>query len=111
MMKTRVAIVCLLAILAAGIVSAKSYSFTLYTPATVGNHELTTEQRWSVQVNGAEAVITSENGKESFSVPVKAEQGATKYSSTSVETTNSGGKAIIRAIRLGKSTTRLVFAQ
>lgn len=111
MMKTRAAIVCLLAILTVGVASAKSYNFTLATSATAGTHELTAGQRYSVQVDGAEALFTNANGKESFRVPVKIEQSATKYSTTSVETSKAGDKEVVQAIRLGKSTTRLVFAQ
>jgi hypothetical protein len=110
MMKSVVA-ACVLAALAVGVASAKSYDFSLSAPATAGSHELKAGQVYSVQVKGSEAVITGDKDRQSFSVPVKAEQSATKYDSTIVETTSSGSTVVVRAIGLGGSTTRLVLAQ
>lgn len=110
-MRTSMIVLCVLAALTVGIASAKSYDFILSGPATAGSHQLTADQRYSVQVKGAEAVITGAVDRKSISVPVKAEEGTKKYDTTTVEIANAGGAAVIRAIRLGGSKTRLVFAE
>jgi len=100
-------IVCALALSIIGIASAKSYAFTLGTPATAGATELKAGD-YNVSVNGTQAVIKGENGK-SVTVNVSIEHAAKKFEDTTVESGTKDGKAVIQAIDLGGSDMRLVL--
>jgi hypothetical protein len=98
-------LVCVLAVSSVGIASAKSYYFTLTTPAKVGATQLKPGE-YEVSVKGAQAVFIKDGGK-SVSVPVKIEQSDKKFDTTSVDASND----IIREIDLGGSSTKLTFPQ
>ena len=49
------------------------------------------------------------NGKETLEVPVKVENNGKKFETTMVRYTESEGKSSIQEIRLGGTTTKLVF--
>ncbi len=103
----------MLVVLTLGIASAKSYKFVLPAASTVAGQELKADQRYSVQVNGAEAVIKGENYGKAINVPVNSVEGATKYEQTSVEKTNganTSGPLVLKAIKLGGTKTKLVLA-
>jgi hypothetical protein len=94
-----------------GIASAKSYDITLVAPAMAGANELKPGE-YKLKVEGSQAVFTdAQNAKQSFSVPVKVENGGQKFGDTAVETSNQNGMDNIRAIDLGGSSTRLTLGQ
>jgi hypothetical protein len=114
MMRTPLAIASILAALSLGIASAKSYNFILSAPSMAGSHELKADQRYSLEVKGSEAVIRGERDRQAVNVPVKAEEGATKYDATTVDSMDGASPAapkIITALKLGGTKTKLVFAQ
>ena len=103
-------IVSALALSAAGIASAKSYSVNFNSPAKVGATDIKPGE-YQVKVEGAEAVFTDAQNGKSFRVPVKIEQSNRKFDDTSVDTTSANGVDTIHEIDLGGSTTRLEFGQ
>jgi hypothetical protein len=114
MMRTPLAIASILAALSLGVASAKSHNFLLSAPSMAGGHELKAGQRYSLEVNGSEAVITGQRDRQAVNVPVKAEEGATKYEATIVDSMDGASPAapkIIKAIKLGGTKTKLVFAE
>ena len=94
---------------AIGIANAKSYYFTLTTPAMAGATELKAGE-YEVKVSGTDAIFTNEGGK-SFKVPVTVGQSDKKFDGTSVDATNKDGMDSIREIDLGGSNTKLQFTK
>ena len=95
-------------VLLAGLVfaSSASYTVTLFQPSVVGGTELKPgDYKMTVEDN---KVIISK-GKAKVEASVKTETADAKYSSTSVRYTSTDGKYKIQEIRLGGTTTRLVF--
>ncbi|HKE22066.1 MAG TPA: hypothetical protein VKB88_06725 [Bryobacteraceae bacterium] len=84
----------------------KSYSFTLYEPATFGGTELKPGS-YKVDVTDQKAVI--HNGRETSEVPVKVEQNPSRYAQTTVRMTNENGKYRVDEIHIGGSKTKLVL--
>ena len=87
--------------------AASSYKVTLFQPTLVGGKELKPGV-YKVEVKDATAVISQ--GKESVEAPVKAETADSKFSNTTVRYRNGDGKYRIEEIRIGGTSTRLVFA-
>lgn len=86
--------------------AASSYRVTLFQPAEIAGKELKPGV-YKVELKDSTAVISM--GKQSVEAPVKTETADTKYSSTTVRFRNGDGKYRIEEIRLGGTTTRLVF--
>ncbi len=86
--------------------SAASYSVTLFQPSVVAGKELKPGD-YRLILEDSKAVI--QRGKERVEASVKVEQGDSKFSSTSVRYAEENGKLRIQEIRLGGTTTRLVF--
>lgn len=86
--------------------SAASYNVTLFQPSIVAGKELKPGD-YKLIVEDSKAVI--QRGKERVEASVKVEQGDSKFSSTSVRYAEENGKLKIQEIRLGGTTTRLVF--
>jgi hypothetical protein len=100
-----------LALASLGIASAKTYDIVLEHPASAGTNQLKAGQ-YKLKVEGSQAVFTdARDGKSSFSVPVKIENGDKKFGDTSFETDNQAGTSSIREIDLGGSNTRLMLGQ
>ena len=55
--------------------------------------------------------VVIRTGKTTAEVPVRVENGDSKYSSTTVRLSESGGKQHITEIRLGGTTTRLIVGE
>jgi hypothetical protein len=96
----------LFAIAGLAVASAKSYTVTLYQPAMVGSTELKAGE-YRLEVVGDKAVIR--NGRVEAESPVKLESGETKFRGTSMRFTQDGGKMHIQSIRLGGTSTTVVF--
>ncbi|MCU1233863.1 MAG: hypothetical protein JWP63_1830 [Candidatus Solibacter sp.] len=85
---------------------ARSYSVSLFEKAMFGNTELAPGQ-YKVEVNDQKATIRQ--GKVQSESPVKVEENAEKYSTTTVRYGKSDGKTRIEEIRIGGTKTKLLF--
>jgi IMP cyclohydrolase len=56
-----------------------------------------------------DSTVVITNGRETAEASIKVEEGAGKFSRTSVRYTKDGEKMKIREIRIGGTTTKLVF--
>ncbi len=92
---------------AAGLAMAKSYDISVSGMLKAGETELKPGD-YKVKVEGSEAIFTDSN-KKSITVPVKVETADKKFDTTAVETKTENGMKSVEAIRLGGSTTRIVF--
>ncbi len=99
-------IVAVFAILALSIASAATYRVTLFQPAVVQGQELQPGD-YRLDVKGSKVIIV--NHKQSVEAPVKVENVDKKFSSTTVRYAQASGKMSIQEIRLGGTTTKLVF--
>ena len=86
--------------------SAASYSVTLFQPSMVSGTELKAGE-YKLTIDGDKATITK--GKEKVEAAVKMESTENKFSATSVRYSDQGGKMKIQEIRLGGTTTKVVF--
>ncbi|MDX2149744.1 MAG: DUF669 domain-containing protein [Bryobacteraceae bacterium] len=91
---------------ALAVASAANYKVTLFQPSMLEGKELKPGE-YKVTVTDSKATISK--GKESVEANVKVETADEKFSSTSVRYQNGDGKYRIREIRIGGTTTKLVF--
>ena len=83
-----------------------SYRVTLTQPSVVKGGDLKAgEYKVSIGMDKA----TFQLGKVNVEAPVKVETGAEKFRNTSVRYITENGKAIISEIRIGGTSTRLIF--
>jgi hypothetical protein len=100
---------CALALSILGVASAKSYSVVISESAKVGTATLKPGE-YEVSVKGDQAVFRG-TGQKDITVPVKVEQGSSKFNATSIDSSQKDGTTSINEIDLGGSTTRLEFGQ
>jgi hypothetical protein len=86
--------------------AATTHRVTLFQPSTVNGTELKPGE-YKITLKDNKAVITS--GKTSVEADVKQETADSKFSSTTVRYRNGDGKYTVQEIRLGGTTTKLVF--
>ncbi|MCS7042178.1 MAG: hypothetical protein NZR01_05250 [Bryobacteraceae bacterium] len=86
--------------------SAATYNVTLFQPSLVAGKELKPGD-YKLILEDGKAII--QKGKERVEATVKIEQGDSKFGSTSVRYAEENGKLKIQEIRLGGTTTKLVF--
>lgn len=86
--------------------AASTHRVQLFQTSTVGGTELQPGE-YKLTVDGNKAVITK--GKQTVEAAVKTETADSKFSSTSVRYSNGNGKYKVQEIRLGGTTTKLVF--
>ena len=86
--------------------AASSYKITLFQPSVVNGTELKPGE-YKVTLKDNKAVITS--GKTSVEADVKTETADSKFSSTTVRYRNGDGKYRLQEIRLGGTSTKVVF--
>ena len=94
------------AIVALAVASADTFKVTLIQPSVVSGQELKPGE-YKLEVTDNRVVISK--GKTNVQAPVKVEQAGSKFKSTSVRYANGDGKMTIQEIRLGGTTTKLVF--
>ncbi|HTS28452.1 MAG TPA: hypothetical protein VMH81_21410 [Bryobacteraceae bacterium] len=83
-----------------------SYKINIIQPSVVNGTDLKAgEYRLTVQPDKVTIFI----GKEAVNIPVKIETAEKKFDSTAIRYTTVGGKSVVSEIRLGGTTTRLVF--
>ncbi|MBA3972861.1 MAG: hypothetical protein C0504_01430 [Candidatus Solibacter sp.] len=95
-----------LLILALAAASASTHNVTFFQPSVVSGTELKPGD-YKLTLDSGKAII--QKGKEKVEAAVKVETGGAKFGSTSVRYTSEAGKYKIREIRLGGTTTTLVF--
>jgi hypothetical protein len=103
-MKKAVLFVCLLAGMA--FASTKSFTVTLFEPATIGGTEMKAGD-YKAEVQDQKLVI--KHGRETTEANVKVETGDAKYSSTEVTYANVDGKNKVQEIRVGGTNMKLVL--
>lgn len=86
--------------------AAQSHTITLFQP-TVINGTVLKPGEYKVAVKDNKAVITS--GKTSVEADVKVEDSGAKFASSSVRYNNADGTNRVEEIRLGGTSTKLVF--
>jgi hypothetical protein len=99
-------VVCFGALAMAVASAASNYSVTLYEPSVIGAKELKPGD-YRLEVNGEKAVIKA--GKNTVEAAVKVENGSEKFSRTVVKYGIGDGKYRVQEIRLGGTSTTLVF--
>ncbi len=99
-----------LALSGAAIASAKTYDVSLSNSAKAGSVQLAPGD-YKVKVDGSNAIFTGTKTHQSFTVPVKIENGNTKYEETALSTSKASGSDKITSIELGGSKTKLEFGQ
>ncbi len=88
--------------------AASSYRVTFFEPTVIGGSELKPGD-YKIEVNGDKATIRA--GKNNtVEAPVKVETANEKFSNTTVRYAKADGKNRIEEIRLGGTTTKLVFS-
>jgi hypothetical protein len=103
-MKKTLLFVCLLAGMA--FASPKSFTVTLFEPATIGGTELKAgDYRCELQ----EQKVVFKHGHDTAEAAVKVESGDGKYSSTTVRYANADGKNKVEEIRVGGTNMKLVL--
>lgn len=94
------------AIVALAVAGADTYRVTLVQPSVVSGTELKPGE-YKLEVTDSKVMITK--GKTAVEAAVKVEKADNKYKSTSVRYANGDGKLTVQEIRVGGTTTRLVF--
>jgi|ERR1035437_2774253 hypothetical protein len=112
MLKKMVMILALVAlVVSAGTVpAAGNYKITLMQPSVVKGTVLKAGD-YKLSLGDAKVTITPSNGKDPLEVPVKVESVEKKFADTMVGSYTENGKNIITEIRLGGTTTKLIFNQ
>jgi hypothetical protein len=85
---------------------AKTYNLTLYQPTVVGESELKPGD-YKLDLENEKAVIRA--GKQRVEAAVKVESGSEKFAATSVRYRNGDGKYRLQEIRVGGTSTKVVF--
>ena len=85
----------------------KTYHVTLNEPATVNGTELKPGD-YKVQVEGDKAIFKL--GKTVVEAPAKVETAEHKFSTTQVAIDSAGKQSKLNEIRIGGTTTRIVFS-
>ena len=93
-------------VLALAASAASSHTVTFFQPSTVGGTELKAGDYKLVMDNDK---VVIQKGKEKVEAMVKVESADSKFSSTSVRYADQNGKMKVTEIRLGGTTTRLIF--
>ena len=93
-------------LLGASIASAKTYSITLSSPAAIGNSQLKSGE-YKLELKGDHVLVKGGNVVDEF--PVRIENEARKFGTTSVTTSSESGSIRIEEIDLRGTTLKLVF--
>jgi hypothetical protein len=94
----------------ASLAYGKSYDIVLSSPTQAGSVQLKAGE-YSLKVVNGQAVFTDVQTAKSFTAPVKMQNAAKKFDTTSVDTSKANGSEQIKTIELGGSTTQLAFGE
>jgi len=97
----------LVALLAVGLASAKTYNFTLSNSTQAGSTTLKAGD-YKLSVDGSKVVLKDADGK-SVSANTKLETADKPFHATEVSTTQNNGTSRIEWIGLGGSKSKIVF--
>lgn len=86
--------------------AASSYHFSIFQPSFLAGKELKPGD-YKIELNGDKAMIKV--GKQMLEAAVKVENGSEKFQETSVRYGTADGKMTVQEIRLGGTSTKLVF--
>lgn len=92
--------------LAAAAFADATYRVTFYQPSTINGTEL---KPGDYRVNVADNKAVIQQGKMKVEADVKVETADTKFAQTSVRYTGNEGKTRVSEIRIGGTTTKIVF--
>lgn len=92
--------------LAVSFASAATYKIQLFQSSTVAGKDLKPGE-YKLTLDNDKVVL--KQGKESVEATVRTETSDSKFSSTSVRYANENGKMKVQEIRLGGTTTKIVF--
>jgi hypothetical protein len=96
------------AILGLAVASAESYRVTLSQPSKLEGKQL---KAGEYRLNVENSKLTIVSGKQSVEVPVKVQNGDTKFDSTAIRYSGTGDKVSITEIRIGGTKTKLLFEE
>jgi hypothetical protein len=96
------------ALLAAGLASAKSYSFTIPDPSQAGSATLK-PGFYTLKVNGTKVELINEKTGKPIETNAKIEPADKKFETTSVSSTKTGNTVHIDSIGLAGSKNKVVF--
>jgi len=99
--------IALLALIAASLVSAKTYTFVVSEPTQAGTAQLKPGE-YSVKVDGSQVVLVDKGGHQIEAI-AKVEASEQKFNLTSVCTSKEDGTPRIEWIQLGGTRTKVVF--
>ena len=99
-----------LALSAVAMAGSKTYDLVFSAPIKAGSVQLAPGE-YKLTVEGSNAIFTGAHTRQSVTVPVKVENGDTKYGATALDSTMQGSTAQITSIQLGGSKTKLEFGQ
>jgi hypothetical protein len=86
--------------------AAASYKVTLFQASTINGTELKPGE-YKIEFKDNKAVV--KGGKNVVEADAKLENGSEKFATTSVRYTNTDGKMKVQEIRLGGTTSKIVF--
>jgi hypothetical protein len=97
----------ILAVLAASLAFAKTYTFTLSNTTEAGSTELNAGQ-YKLQVKGSQVMLKDAQGHD-VTAKAKVESAKQRFRDTEVSVTNQGGKSKLEWIGLAGSQSRVIF--
>lgn len=97
----------LIALLAAGLVSAKTYTFTLSDATQAGSTKLDPGQ-YKLKVDGSKVMLKDSSGRD-VAAKARVETAKEPYRNTEVSVTRSNGGPTLQWIGLAGSSSRVIF--
>jgi hypothetical protein len=94
------------ALLGLSVASAATYRVTLFQPSVVAGKELKPGD-YKMEITGDKVKFV--RGKDVVEAGVKVESNGQKYNATSVKYANGDGTYRVQEIRIGGTTTKVVF--
>ena len=108
MSKTSLLLIGTLALCGICVAGTKTYDITIFAAAKAGALELA-PGKYKLKVEGGNAIFTEVESRQSFTAPIKIENGTRKYNYTGVDLAPEGKEQRIESIQLGGSTTQIDF--
>jgi hypothetical protein len=90
------------------VASAKTYSFTLFSPTAVGKTQLKPGD-YKLKLDGSKAILTNNMTRKMVETDVKVEQNRRKFEQTAVDTVHANGIDHLKAIELQGTKMKLAF--
>jgi len=107
-MKKSVFLTAILALASISAVYSKSYDLNISRPTQAGSLQLKAGD-YDLKVDGDKAIFTDVNTSKKYTVTVKVENAAKKFSTTRIDATSSGASDVLKDIQLGGTTTQIDF--